>query len=156
MTLPSLRHLRGLARAIPLGVALALAGCAEPAPPAPPSLVALLEQPAERQLAEGLRLYQEGSYGPAQQSLQAALAAGLQNRADRAAAHKVLAFVACAYQRASDCEAHFLAAFDADPGFRLGASELGHPLWGPVYKRVAARRGVQGDPPPLPDPRDTR
>jgi hypothetical protein len=35
-----------------------------------------------------------------------------------------------------ECEAAFRAARAADPGFVLSRSEAGHPLWGPVYRRV--------------------
>jgi len=58
---------------------------------------------------------------------------------DRAAAHKLLAFIFCTSNRMSDCEVQFRAARAADPGFALSKSEAGHPLWGPVYQRVQQR-----------------
>ena len=67
-----------------------------------------------------------------------ALAEGLRDRNDQAAANKHLAFIACAYSRPAECESAFRAAFAADPSFMLTDAEVGHPLWGPVYKRVAA------------------
>jgi hypothetical protein len=67
-----------------------------------------------------------------------ALSDGLGDRHDVAIAQKHLAFIACAYNRPAECEAAFRAAFAADPGFRLTDAEVGHPLWGPVYKRVSA------------------
>jgi hypothetical protein len=36
----------------------------------------------------------------------------------------------------AECEASFRAARQADPTFALSKSEAGHPVWGPVYKRV--------------------
>jgi hypothetical protein len=53
-------------------------------------------------------------------------------------AYKHLAFIACAFNRPAECEADFRSAFAADPGFRLTDAEIGHPIWGPVYRRVAA------------------
>ena len=69
-----------------------------------------------------------------------ALADGLRDPYDVAAANKHLAFIACAYSRPAECESAFRAAFAADPSFRLTDAEVGHPLWGPVYKRVAAEQ----------------
>ena len=60
----------------------------------------------------------------------------LQQR-DRAAAHKLLAFIFCTSNRAVDCEVQFRSARAADPSFALSKSEAGHPLWGPVYRRLA-------------------
>ena len=55
---------------------------------------------------------------------------------DRATAHKLLAFITCTSERIAECEAAFVAARQADPAFALSRSEQGHPLWGPVYRRV--------------------
>jgi tetratricopeptide (TPR) repeat protein len=123
-----------------------LGGCAllEPprAPPAPPppsiSIARLYEQPAERSFINGMRFYEDGQYERAELMFKRALAEGLRDRNDVAAANKHLAFIACAYSRPAECEAAFRAAFAADPSFRLTDAEVGHPLWGPVYKRVAS------------------
>lgn len=115
---------------------LALTACGT-TKPAPSGLAELLERPAERALVEGLRAYDEGQYGPAEAALQRALAAGLASPRDRASAHKLLAFIACTSERPAACEASFRAARAADPAFALDRSETGHPLWGPVWRRVA-------------------
>lgn len=133
--------------AVAIGVA-ALAGCAAferppPAPPAPPpsiSIARLYEQPAERAFINGMRFYEDGQYERAELMFKRSLGEGLSDRRDVAAANKHLAFIACAYSRPADCEAAFRAAFKADPEFRLSEAEIGHPLWGPVYKRVAAEQ----------------
>ena len=127
---------------------VALSGCsifAPPPPPPPPppptiSIARLYEQPAERAFINGLRYYEEGQYERAEALLKRALADGLHDRTDVAVAQKHLAFIACAYNRPSDCEQAFRAAFSADPSFRLTDAEVGHPLWGPVYKRVASEQ----------------
>jgi tetratricopeptide (TPR) repeat protein len=131
--------------AAPLAIA-ALSGCAvfappPPLPPAPPptiSIARLYDQPAERAFISGLRYYEEGQYERAETLIKRSLAEGLRDPYDIAVAQKHLAFIACAYNRPTDCEQAFRAAFVADPSFRLTEAEIGHPLWGPVYKQVAA------------------
>ena len=126
----------------------ALAGCAlldpPPPPPAPPlpsiSIARLYEQPAERAFINGMRFYEDGQYERAEVMFKRALADGLRDRTDIAAANKHLAFIACAYSRPTECESAFRAAFGADPNFKLTDAEVGHPLWGPVYTRVAAEQ----------------
>jgi Tfp pilus assembly protein PilF len=109
----------------------------KPAPPPPPTgLAELMERPAERALIEGIRAYDDGQYAQAEAALKRALGAGLSSGRDKATAHKLLAFVACTSERVPECEASFRAARAADPAFALSRSEAGHPLWGPVYKRV--------------------
>jgi len=128
--LPPLRN-----PAAALLLALLLTGCGAPKPP-PSGLAELMERPAERALVEGLRAYDDGHYAQAEAALQRALGAGLASSRDRASAHKLLAFIACASERVPECEAAFRAARTADPAFVLNRSEAGHPLWGPVYRRV--------------------
>jgi hypothetical protein len=113
-----------------------LAGCATPAPlPPPPSgLAELMERPAERALFEGIRAYDDGLYTQAERALRQALADGLSSARDRATAHKLLAFITCTSERVDDCAAEFRAARDADAAFALSRSEVGHPVWGPVYR----------------------
>ena len=131
------------ARALGPGLAMAvlLGACQSPAPP-PPSVASLLERPAERALAAGLVGYDDGAFDRARNDFEAALAAGLRDPHDAAVAHKHLAFIACAFDHPDDCEAQFRAAFAADPGFRLSAAEIGHPVWGPVYRRIAANQAA--------------
>ena len=122
------------ARALPMLAAtiLSLAACAQP----PVGLVDIAERPAEKALLAGWRAYDDGQYPQAEVQLQAALTAGLASPRDRAAAHKYLAFIACTSDRTAQCEAEFRSARAADPAFALARSEAGHPVWGPVYKRI--------------------
>jgi hypothetical protein len=116
-----------------------LGGCATPpSPPAPPpiGLTDLMQRPAERALFDALRAYDDGRYPQAETRLRRALAAGLTSAHDQATAHKLLAFITCTSERVPECEAEFRAARAADPGFALTKSESGHPVWGPVYRRV--------------------
>ncbi len=131
------RGKRVLVPAFALAAGILLAACQAP-PPAPVSVASLLERPAERALAAGLVDYEDGAFDRAQTDFETAIKQGLRDPRDTAVAHKHLAFIACAFNHADDCENHFRAAFAADPGFRLADSEIGHPIWGPVYRRVAA------------------
>ena len=87
-----------------------------------------------------MRFYEDGQYERAEVMFKRALAEGLRDRNDVAAANKHLAFIACAYSRPAECESAFRAAFAADPNFMLTDAEVGHPLWGPVYKKVATEQ----------------
>ena len=116
-----------------------LAGCAAPAPPAPPptGLAEVMERPAERALLEGIRAYDDGQYAQAEKALRKALGDGLQSTRDRATAHKLLAFITCTSNRLADCQTQFREARAADASFALSRSEAGHPVWGPVYRSLS-------------------
>jgi len=124
-------------RFVCLVLACSLGACAS-APPV--GLSEVLQRPAESALLAGLRAYDDAQYADAERELGKALSLGLPSAKDRANAHKHLAFVLCASQRVAACEAAFRAARSADPAFALSRAEAGHPLWGPVYKRLLASR----------------
>jgi Tfp pilus assembly protein PilF len=113
----------------------ALAGCAAPMPSA--GLSDVIERPAERALLTGIRAYDDAQYAQAERALTTALHSGLTSPKDRASANKLLAFIYCTSSRVPDCESAFRAAREADPAFTLSRSEAGHPLWGPVYRRMS-------------------
>jgi hypothetical protein len=108
-----------------------LGACAQPV-----GLVDVTERPGEKALLAGWRAYDDAQYPEAEAQLKAALAAGLDSPRDRATAHKYLAFIACTSDRGAQCESEFRLARAADPRFALNRSEAGHPVWGPVYKRI--------------------
>lgn len=119
---------------------LAIAGCETMAPASPPpvgGLSELMERPAERALFEGMRAYDDGQYVASEAALKRALNGGLASPRDRATAHKLIAFIACTSQRMAECEMAFRAARTADPAFVLSRSEAGHPMWGPVFRKLA-------------------
>jgi Tfp pilus assembly protein PilF len=100
-------------------------------------LTDVMQRPAERALLTGLRAYEDGQYPDAERELKRALDSGLTSVRDRATAHKHLAFVYCTSERLAECERAFRDALAADPAFVLTKAETGHPLWGPVYRRLA-------------------
>jgi len=90
----------------------------------------------EQLLVKGIESYEEGEYRSATKSIQDALNAGLTQKTDSARAHKYLAFIACSSNNTRQCREEFRMAFDDDPDFVLDAAEVGHPVWGPVYRLV--------------------
>ena len=125
--MPALRSTIALAAALAAGCAVV---------PTRPGLMDVIQRPAEKALLAGMRAYDDAQYPLAEQQLTLALKTGLDSPRDRAAAHKLLAFVYCTSARVAACEAEFRAARADDPGFALTKAEAGHPLWGPVYQRV--------------------
>lgn len=125
-----------------IGMAV-LSGCESlppPPPAAPPiSVATLYQQPGERSLILGLSLYEQAVFDRAEDAFRNALKIGLRDRRDEATAHKFLAFIDCAFNRLAECEAQFRAALASDPAFRLTDAEIGHPIWGPVYKGITAK-----------------
>ncbi len=115
--------------------ALVLISCAQPQP-APVGVMDITDRPAEKALLTGLRAYDDGQYPEAEKQFGLALQGGLVSPRDKAAAHKYLAFIYCTSQRTGACEVEFRAAKENDPKFALSKSEAGHPMWGPVYRKV--------------------
>lgn len=93
---------------------------------------------AEQALSTGVRQYEDGELKTAQKSLQDALSLGLTFDSDKITAHKYLAFIYCSSNQERLCRDEFRRAFDIDSTFKLERTEIGHPVWGPVYTGVRA------------------
>ena len=90
----------------------------------------------EQELERAVKSYEEGAHKNAARQFQAALDVGLDAKADQATAHKYLAFIVCVSGREKSCRDEFRKALDADPSFELGPAEIGHPVWGTVFRSV--------------------
>jgi Tfp pilus assembly protein PilF len=99
----------------------------------------IFQSKGEPQLQAGIRFYEDGRYPQATTSLQNALSAGLSD-ADQVTANKYLAFVSCVSNRERQCRAYFRRALEINPSFELEPAEAGHPMWGPVFRSVKAKR----------------
>lgn len=93
---------------------------------------------AEQSLSTGVKQYDDGELKLAQKSLQDALSLGLTFDSDKVSAHKHLAFIYCSSNQERQCRDEFRRAFEVDASFKLERTEIGHPLWGPVYTGVRA------------------
>jgi hypothetical protein len=98
-----------------------------------------------QELDRAVKSYEDGAYRNAARQFQAALELGLDARSDQARAHKYLAFITCVSGRETSCRDEFRKAFDADPSFKLAAAEVGHPIWGPVFRSVKADAAVKAN-----------
>jgi len=100
-----------------------------------------LSQPsqAEQKLSSGVKNYEDGDYKSSMEALQSALDIGLSSKNDQVAAYKYLAFIHCVSGREKQCRDSFKKALDTDPNFDLKPAEVGHPVWGPVFRSVKAK-----------------
>lgn len=108
--------------------------------------VAAQPGPGEQRLAEGVALYDQGKFAAAIRKLQTSREIWADEPATRIAAYKYLAFSHCVLNRRQPCRRAFDALLKLDPGFDLTAAEIGHPLWGPVFrqaKQESAKRAVR-------------
>ena len=96
--------------------------------------------PGQQDLASGVKEYEDGNYAEASRLLQSSLDQGLSSKSDQVRAHKYLAFIHCVSGRDARCRNEFRAALKIDPAFELSASEIGHPVWGPVFKSIKAKK----------------
>ena len=111
------------------------APAATPAAPPPPTQQEL-DQAAQRELDEGIAVYDKGDYNAAIAKIGNSPAIAAASVPIRVNAHKYLAFSYCVTRRTTQCGQQFEAALKLDPAFDLTAGERGHPLWGPVFERV--------------------
>ena len=117
-------------------VCLVMSGCAS----FREDLAGAFSSTGERELGFGIKAYEDGEYAYAARLLQGSLDAGLRGTSNRVRAHKYLAFMHCASSRLQQCRDEFRKALDIDPSFDLRDDEAGHPIWGPSFRSVKARK----------------
>jgi tetratricopeptide (TPR) repeat protein len=98
-----------------------------------------LRERAKENFNLGLRQYDRGEYEEAAKSFTASLDHGLLSHGDQSTARKYLAFIHCVSGRESQCRDEFRKALEIDPNFSLSAAEVGHPIWGSIYRNVRAQ-----------------
>lgn len=105
-------------------------------------VVGMFSTRGQRELDVGVKAYEDGEYAYSAKLLQTSLDSGLRGSANRVRAHKYLAFLHCASNRTQQCREEFRKALDVDPAFDLREDEVGHPVWGPVFRglKPAARK----------------
>jgi len=117
-------------------ICLVLCGCAS----FREDFAATFSSKGEKDLEFGVKAYEDGEYPYATRLLQASLDAGLRGISNRMKAHKYLAFVHCASGRLQQCRDEFNKALGIDPSFALREDEAGHPIWGPVFRSLNAKK----------------
>jgi Tfp pilus assembly protein PilF len=134
---------RRLAAAV-LFAALVLGGCAVPGgkpgaeAPARPAVQASLPSGGPA-LARGMASYEDGNYGEAASQLRLSLEQKL-SAPEQILARKHLAFSYCVTGKDRHCGEEFRKLIDLSPSFELDPAEAGHPIWGPVFRRVKAKK----------------
>ena len=142
----------------PAPVPRSVAGSAAPSPSSPPSqppptqpsqpAPSLLPSASQASppsavrpsaLAQGLTRYEDGDYGEAANQFQLALEQKL-SLADRVRANQHLAFDYCVTGKKRLCGDEFRKLLAVSPQFKLDAAEAGHPVWGPIFRRVKTTR----------------
>ena len=91
---------------------------------------------SQQELQSGIKSYEDGDYKTATKQLQTSLELGLNSKSEQGSAHKYLAFIYCTSSREKACREEFRKAFESDPNFDLQPAEVGHPIWGPVFRSV--------------------
>jgi tetratricopeptide (TPR) repeat protein len=96
---------------------------------------------AQRNLAEGIALFEDGQYARAHSQLKKAVATGLADGRDAALAHKYLAFYYCLHGVRRQCVKSFERALRADSDQDLNPEERNNSEWLAAFN--AARQNVE-------------
>ena len=135
--------LRPLSRILmPLCAAL-LWSCAHQPETLPNGQPRLSADDAQANYAQGVAEYHEGHYEIALGKLQAASDSDRLKPPQATDAHKHMAFIYCVTNREPECRAQFQAALKVAPDFDLSPGEIGHPLWGPVWRSIKGEHAEQ-------------
>lgn len=104
----------------------------EPAPHPAPVINADVQA-----LKDGMALYNDGDYNGAIKKLSNSTEIwNGHNKTIQVSALKYMAFSYCVTSRTQLCRQQFERAFKIDPSFNLMPSEIGHPIWGPVFLKA--------------------
>lgn len=101
------------------------------------------ESVAKRYLTKGVSEYEAGNYVNAKTAFEGVLQNQYATRYERLWANKYMAFIYCISGDQKTCADYFRRVLALSPDFELSAAEIGHPLWGPVFRNVkggAAKR----------------
>ncbi|HEY8026414.1 MAG TPA: TssQ family T6SS-associated lipoprotein [Burkholderiaceae bacterium] len=98
---------------------------------------------AQASYTQGLAEYHDGHYEIALGKLQVATDSDRLKPAQATDARKHMAFIYCITSREAECRAQFQAALKIAPDFDLTPGEIGHPLWGPVWRSIKGEHAEQ-------------
>ena len=127
---------------MPLCAAL-LWSCAQEPQTLPNGQPRLSNDDAQASYSQGLAEYQEGHFDAALAKLQTATDSDRLKPPQATEAHKHMAFIYCITNREPECRAQFQATLKIAPDFDLSPGEIGHPLWGPVWRSIKGEHTEQ-------------
>ncbi len=84
----------------------------------------------------GVNQYEEGNYVLAMNTFQNVLEMKQASKRDKVRAYKYMAFIECISSREKLCHDYFSRILEIDPGFELSPAEIGHPIWGAIFRSV--------------------
>jgi Tfp pilus assembly protein PilF len=94
---------------------------------------------SSHKLEQGISSYEEGNYVAAMSALNGVLQANPASNEEKVTAYKYLAFIHCVSGREKLCYESFRKALALNPGFVLTPAEIGHPVWGAVFRSAKAK-----------------
>lgn len=92
--------------------------------------------PTKLMLNSGIKNYENGNYPAATALFQAVLDHKDASSGEKVEANKHMAFIHCVSSREKQCRDSFKKAIELNPDFDLTPAEVGHPVWGPVFRSV--------------------
>lgn len=90
-------------------------------------------------LARGMASYEDGNFTEAAGQLKLSLEQKL-SPPEQMLARKHLAFAYCVSGKDRLCADEFKKLLEISPSFDLDPAETGHPIWGPVFRRIKAKK----------------
>ena len=124
-------------RALLLGAALAITGCAQ----LDTGAGAAVNAEARSELDAGIALYDKGDYVGAIRSLLTAKEIWRAPVDTKIIAQKYIAFSHCLLERPEPCKQSFRDLLRLKPDFELAAAEAGHPLWSAAFRQAKREAG---------------
>jgi Tfp pilus assembly protein PilF len=91
---------------------------------------------SQRMLENGTYSYGQGNYSVAMMRLQGVIDFPTAAIDEKVEAYKLMAFIHCISGREKMCSDSFKKAIQLDPKFELTPAEVGHPVWGPVFRSL--------------------
>ena len=92
--------------------------------------------PSKQLLEKGTISYEQGNYAVALTRLQGVIDLPAATTDEKIQAYKLTAFIHCISGREKMCSDSFKKAIQLDARFNLTPAEVGHPVWGPVFRAV--------------------
>ena len=93
----------------------------------------------DQRLKIGIEEFESGNYDVSLSALQGVLESQAADKKDHVIAYKYLAFIHCISSNNQICNDYFRKALEIDPNFELSQAEIGHPVWGVVFRKVKGK-----------------